>query len=98
MVVIVGQHAGCHSSFTCFMLSVAGLNLALNNCVAVNFILYYVRWQVYALLVILQLCNVMIISLAKRLDVPLSLLGHRPQNRKGPHLSRYKLVIRALRP
>lgn len=82
MVVIVGQQAGCHSSFTWFMLSVVVLNFALNNCVVVNLMLYYVRWQVYALHVILQLCNVMIISLAKRLDAPLSLLGHLPQNRK----------------
>ena len=65
------------------MLSVVGLNFALNNCVDVNHMLYYVRWQVYALLVILQLCNVMIISLAKRLDAPLSLLGIAPKIGKG---------------
>ena len=43
---------------------------------------------------ILIYVSAMIISLAKCLDAPLSLLRHRPQNRKGPHLSRYKKAPR----
>ena len=47
------------------------------------------RWQTIPYLSFLNYVCAMFILLAKRIDALLSILGHRPLNREGPHLSRY---------
>ena len=50
------------------------------------------RWQTIPYFSFFYYVCAMFILLAKCLDALLSILGPRSLNRKGPHLSRYKLV------
>nr|BAJ88807.1 predicted protein [Hordeum vulgare subsp. vulgare] len=60
-------------------------------CVCKLYAIFLLDDKCMPYLSLFQLCHVMIMSLVKRLDAPLSLLRPRPQIRKGPHLSRYRM-------